>query len=117
MFARVSTYQGSPERTDEGIRLAREIILPRLHQLDGYEGAYYLVYRQSGRAISITLWESEEAMRASEEEANHLRSESAGAASATVESVERYEVAISPEHPTGEIPRTPPGPEEQVTDG
>ena len=57
MFARVSTYQGSPERTDEGIRLAREIILPRLHQLDGYEGAYYLVDRQSGRAISITLWE------------------------------------------------------------
>jgi heme-degrading monooxygenase HmoA len=117
MFARVSTYEGSSERTDEGIRLARESILPRLHQLDGFEGAYYLVDRRSGKAISITLWESEEAMRASEEAADELRSESAGAASATVESVERYEVAISPEHPTGEIPRTPPGPEEQVTDG
>ena len=117
MFARVSTYQGSPERTDEGIRLAQESILPRLHQLDGFEGAYYLVDRRGGKAISITLWKSEEAMRASEEAADVLRSESAGAASATVESVERYEVAISPEHPTGEIPRTPPGPEEQVTDG
>ena len=117
MFARVSTYQGSPDRTDEGIRLARESILPRLHQLDGYQGAYYLVDRRGGKAVSITLWESEGAMRASEEAADQFRSESAGAVSATVESVERYEVVISPEHPTGEIPRTPPGPEEQVTDG
>jgi heme-degrading monooxygenase HmoA len=117
MFARVSTYRGSPERTDEGIRLARESILPRVHRLDGYEGTYYLVDRRSGKAISMTLWESEEAMRASEEAADQLRSESAEATSATVESVERYEVAISPEHPAGEIPRIPPGPEEQIYDG
>ena len=36
-------------------------------------------------------------MRASEEEANRLRTESAESASATVESVQRYEVAIFPE--------------------
>ena len=36
----------------------------------------------------------EGAMRASEEAANQLRSESADATAATVESVERYEVAI-----------------------
>ena len=96
VFARVSTYRGDPEQIDEGLNYARENILPRVQQVDGFEGVYYLVNRESGNALTITLWESEEAMRASEEEANRLRSESADAASATVENVERYEVAISP---------------------
>ena len=95
MFARVSTYQGSPQQIDEGLDHARQSILPRVQEVDGFEGVYYLVDRQSGKALSITLWESEEAMRASEEEANKLRGESAEAAGATEEGVERYEVAIS----------------------
>lgn len=69
--------------------------MPRIQQLDGFEGLYYLVNRESGKALSITFWGSEEAMRAGEEEASRLRGESAEAASATVENVERYEVAIS----------------------
>jgi heme-degrading monooxygenase HmoA len=97
MFARVSNYQGPPNQVDEGIRTAREQILPRAAELDGYKGAYFLVDRQSGRSVSITLWESEEAMRASEEAANQLRSESAQASGGEIVSVERYEVAISPE--------------------
>jgi heme-degrading monooxygenase HmoA len=95
VFARVSTYQGDPGQIDAGLSYARENILPRVQQVDGFEGVYYLVDRESGKALSITLWESEEAMRASEEAADRLRGESAEAASATVESVERYEVAIS----------------------
>ena len=97
MFARVSNYQGSPNQVDEALSTVREQILPRAAELDGYKGAYFLVDRHSGRSISITLWESEEAMRASEEAANQLRSESAQASGGEVVSVERYEVAISPE--------------------
>ena len=41
-----------------------------IEQLDGYEGAYLLADRNSGTSVAITLWESEEAMRASEEAAN-----------------------------------------------
>lgn len=96
MFARVSTYRGDPAHIDEGLERAREDIVPRVRQLDGFEGLYYLVDRESGKSISITLWETEEAMRASEEAASKLRSESADASGATVEDVERYEVAISP---------------------
>ena len=97
MYARVSAYRGDPAQIDEGLNHARENILPRVQQVDGFEGVYYLVDRESGNALTITLWESEEAMRGSEEEANRLRSESAEASSAMVENVERYEVAISPE--------------------
>ena len=97
MFARVSTYQGDPGQIDQGLAYDLENILPKVKQIDGFEGLYYLVDRESGKALSMTLWESEQTMRASEEEANRLRTESAESASATVESVQRYEVAISPE--------------------
>lgn len=117
MFARVSAYQGSAEQIDKGLAHARENILPKVQKLGGFEGAYYLVDRDRGKAISITLWRSERAMQASEEETDRLRGESAQAAGATVEGVERYEVAISPERPTGELPRTPPTEEELITDG
>jgi heme-degrading monooxygenase HmoA len=97
VYARVSTYQGPPDQIDAGVRYAQENILPKVGEIDGFEGVYFLVDRQSGKALSITLWESEEAMRASEEEANRLRSESAEAGGQDVMGVDRYEVAVSPE--------------------
>ena len=103
MFARVSTYLGDPAQIDQGLNHARENILPRIKQVDGFEGVYYLVDRQSGKALTITLWESEEALRASEEEANRLRTESAESASATIENVERYEVGISEAPSSGPV--------------
>src|SRR5918995_315569 len=103
MFARVSRYRGDPGQIDEGLNYARENILPRVQQVDGYEGVYYLVDRETGKALTITLWESEEAMRASEEEANRLRSESAESASATIENVERYEVGLSEAPSSGPV--------------
>ncbi len=97
MFARVSTLRGPADKIDEGIRHVRENVLPRAEQLDGYKGAYLLVDRDSGTSVSVTLWESEEAMRASEEAADRLRSNAAEGTGAEIASVERYEVAISPE--------------------
>jgi heme-degrading monooxygenase HmoA len=96
MHARVSTFQGptNPEQIEEGLRYARENILPQARQMDGYKGVIGLLDRQSGKSLTVTLWESEQAMHASEEEANRLRQESTEAASETVEGVERYEVAF-----------------------
>jgi heme-degrading monooxygenase HmoA len=94
MFARVSTFQGSPDRTAEGIRVAREQILPAARLQDGFLGIYLLFDRESGRSLSFTLWETEEDMKASEEAALRARTESAEAAGEIVVSVERYEVAL-----------------------
>lgn len=96
MFARVSTYQGptDPDQIEEGLRYVRENILPQVQQMSGFQGVVGLLDRQSGKSLSITLWESEEAMRQSEEEANRVRRESAEAAGETVEDVERYEVTF-----------------------
>lgn len=52
-----------------------------------------LADRTSGRELLITLWESEEAMQASAEQAKSLRSE-ARSASEREASVESYEVLL-----------------------
>ena len=95
MFARVSTFQGSAEQTAEGLRMAREQILPAARLQDGFKGIYLLLDRETGRSLSITLWETEEDMRASEEAASRVRNESVRAAGDAVVSIERYEVALA----------------------
>ncbi len=94
MFARVSKFEGSPEGMDEALRHVREQVLPQIRGQDGNKGLIALGDRQSGTVLGVTLWESEEAMRASEQEADKLREESAEASDQTVADVERYEVAL-----------------------
>ncbi len=95
MHARVSIFEGPPDMIDEALRQAREVILPQAKEMDpGFKGIIALTDRQSGKLLGITFWESEEAMRASEEAANRLREESAEAGGGTVAGVERYEVGL-----------------------
>lgn len=54
-----------------------------------------LADRQSGKVEVVTLWESEEAMRHSEEEADQLRGDTARATGGAIAGVERYEVVLS----------------------
>jgi heme-degrading monooxygenase HmoA len=95
VFARVSTFEGSPEQVDELVHTAVEKVLPQLKRYDGFNGALALADRGSGRVLTVLLWESEEAMRASEEASYWYRRYSAEAAGDTVTSVERYEVILS----------------------
>jgi heme-degrading monooxygenase HmoA len=93
--ARVSSLEGPPDRVDEGIRKAREETLPKVRELRGTKGALALADRGSGRVKFITLWESEEALRASEEQANRLREQAAQSGGQQIARVDRYEVAIA----------------------
>jgi heme-degrading monooxygenase HmoA len=94
VVARVTRLKGSPDRIDEGIRHARETILPRARELDGWRGVLFLVDRGTGDGIIVTFWESEAALRASEEAANKLRQETAEAGGETIVDVDRYEVVL-----------------------
>jgi heme-degrading monooxygenase HmoA len=77
MFARLTRLSGTPERVAEVETIVREQVLPAAQQLAGFRGLYAMVDRQCGAALSFTLWESEEAMRASEAAANRLRADTA----------------------------------------
>jgi heme-degrading monooxygenase HmoA len=95
MYARVSTIQGSMDRLDEGISAIRDDILPSVKQIGGFQGIISLADRASGKGITVTLWDTEDDLRASEEQANQLRSQAAeklGAAQPP--QVDRYEVVL-----------------------
>jgi heme-degrading monooxygenase HmoA len=94
MYARVTTLEGSPDKMDDATRHVREQVLPQLQQMDGFEGFVTLADRQSGKQLAVALWESEEALRATEEAVSSMRSGVAEAAGATVAGVESYEVAV-----------------------
>ena len=70
-------------------------VLPAVRQLDGYQGMLAGVDRTSGKVVTFTLWESEEAMRASEEAANRLRGDAVDELAVPQPSVERYEVVVA----------------------
>ena len=92
MFARVSTLQGPPERLGEAARLLQEEAVPFARQQPGFKAAYWLADRSTGTVVAVSLWESEEAMRASEAAVEQRRRQSAQALGATIESVKQYEV-------------------------
>jgi heme-degrading monooxygenase HmoA len=94
MHARVSILEGPPAPLDQLLREVREEVLPQAKQLEGFKGMIALGDRHSGKTLGITFWESEEAMRASEEAAHRLREESAETGGDTIAGVERYEVGL-----------------------
>jgi heme-degrading monooxygenase HmoA len=93
MFARLSSYQGSPVPAEGDLTEKSGALVRPVEDLPGFRGAYYLVDRATGRAHSLTLWADEEAMRASEEYADRVREDAARREGQQILSVDRYEVA------------------------
>jgi hypothetical protein len=92
VFARVSEFEARPEQLDEMHREGIEHVLPALRMQDGFIGGLVLVDRQSGKVLAVTLWESAQAMDATEEAAHWLLAFGLEAAGGTLKSVARYEV-------------------------
>ena len=92
VFARVSELEVSPEQLDEMNREGEEHILPALRMQAGFNGGLVLGDRKSGKVLAVALWETEQAMDATEEAAHWLRVFGAEAAEGMLENVRRYEV-------------------------
>jgi heme-degrading monooxygenase HmoA len=92
--ARVSTLEGSADTIDEGVERMRSETLPKVRELAGNVGAIGLADRTSGRGIVITLWESSDALRQSEQQADRLREQAAEGGRQSIAGVDRYEVAV-----------------------
>ena len=96
IYARVVIVQYQPGKLDEGEQMYRESILPEARQQAGFKGAMALVDRSSGKAISITLWQTEANAQDSGASSSYGQAQLAKVASlfAAVPVVETYEVAI-----------------------
>jgi heme-degrading monooxygenase HmoA len=93
VHARVSTYELSLDKLEDGIRGFREAI-DRIRQLEGNQEVFLLVDRENGEAVTITLWDDAQAMTASRVAASRARSDAARTADGEVKSSCEYEVVI-----------------------
>jgi heme-degrading monooxygenase HmoA len=93
MHARVTRYEGAaPDGMDEALQTKKHVLPTEPGQTEGMKGVVFLSDRQNGTIVVISLWEDEDAMRASEGEATRVRDEVTGPGERA--SVERYEVAL-----------------------
>jgi heme-degrading monooxygenase HmoA len=93
--ARVSVLEGAADAIDASLEKTRGETLPKVRAIDGNVGAIGLADRDNGRVSMITLWDSADAMRASEREADQLRERTADLGGQKITNVARYEVATA----------------------
>ncbi len=91
MHARVTSVQLGDD-ADQAISLVRDQIVPLARQQQGIVAAYWLGDRASGRGLAVTIWESEEAMLATEEVAREAAQRELNEADVETAAVEHYEV-------------------------
>jgi hypothetical protein len=93
--ARVSLLEGSPESIDAGLDKARSETLPKVRAIDGNVGAIGLADRDNGRVSMITLWDSGDSMRASAQQADQLRQQTADMSEQKISNVALYDVSMA----------------------
>jgi heme-degrading monooxygenase HmoA len=99
MHARLSRFAGlDPERTEETVAQFRDESLGALEQQPGFRGITVGVDVKSGKAVAITLWETEADMRQSEKLADEARAQAVSTGKPSRDPVvDHYEVLISRE--------------------
>lgn len=95
MFARVTTFQGSPDRLEEGVRVYRDQVIPWLRDATGFRGWVVLMDRESEKATGITFWATEQAALDGEASGGALRDEVAASVGAIMQSLRLYEVVVA----------------------
>jgi hypothetical protein len=94
MFARHVTVHGSPDRAQEAVQSVRDNVFPVLQSCPGFKGQLLLLDRAKGEVIGISLWDTEENMRASEDKVAAARQQTVDQAGADTPAVGFYELAI-----------------------
>lgn len=59
MFARVTHVQSKPGKLDEIVAVYQDSVIPLLKQQQGFHSTFLLTDPDTGKGMSITLWETE----------------------------------------------------------
>ena len=107
MFARVTTYHADQDTSQ--LLDAFKATLGDLQLVNGFSHGYFMVDKDTGGAISTTVWDSEQAMEDSAKSAEDRRRERTESGHASVVSVATYEIGliaaapnVEPAHRTSE---------------
>jgi heme-degrading monooxygenase HmoA len=93
MYARSTTVRVNPPSVDDLVAYVSDEVMPTVTQLDGCVGLSLLAERDTGRCITTSAWETEEAMHASEERVRDLRERMAQRFGAAPD-IEVWEIAV-----------------------
>jgi heme-degrading monooxygenase HmoA len=61
MYARVINSNLVAGKTEDAVSIWRDKVAPALKQAKGFKGAYLVGDRGTGKGLTITLWETQEA--------------------------------------------------------
>jgi heme-degrading monooxygenase HmoA len=93
MYARKTAIKTSADNVDTAAKVFTDEVLPAARNIPGFKGAVALADRSTGDLVAYTLWETEDAMSASEEQANQIRGDSLQKIGALgPPDVQRYEI-------------------------
>jgi heme-degrading monooxygenase HmoA len=93
MFARVVRYQVPQNRFGEVVPAFRDAV-EGLRDIPGSSGGYLLIDPDNSSALTITLWETREALASSEVRASRLRGEAVDKVDAEIKAMDICEVAL-----------------------
>ncbi len=92
MFARTSTWSGSPEALQKWADHAAATVKGFVEGLPGNAGVVFLIDRDGGTALTLTLWDSQEAAEATDRFADQSRATTVATTGTELIAHGRYEV-------------------------
>jgi heme-degrading monooxygenase HmoA len=95
MVARTSTWSGSPEALDKWEAHVKNQVSGFVANLPGNAGGMFFIDRDSGTAMTLTLWESEEAAAETDKFADQSRASTIEATGVELLQRGAYTVSVS----------------------
>jgi len=95
MYARFTHLTQSPDRLEQTISTFESTVVESLRGQPGYAGAALVVDRAEGKLLTVTLWDTQETMNASEQLAAQFRDQVGTEQGVNTVSVERFEVSYA----------------------
>lgn len=65
-YARVTIARSAPDKVEPAISIMRDKVVPAAKEEQGFKGLAALMNRETGKSMTITLWETEEDLEDSE---------------------------------------------------
>lgn len=92
MFARTSTWKGSPEALERWAEHVNKHVKPFVAGLPGNAGAVFFIDRKEAIGLTLTLWDSEAAALATDANAEKSRASTVAATGVELVARGQYEV-------------------------
>src|ERR1700730_12398218 len=97
--ARVLHFEGDPANADNALKMIEERVVPGVRGFPGFLGGFWLIDRDAGKRIGVTLFDSEENLKASRAPADAMRQQSGAQLGGKFREFAEYEVVARAEAP------------------